>query len=245
MVPQRAIDAINLAVRTTDGSVARLIFHHERPTGRKFGRRALGLLALLRPAFSGGVEMRQELGGFQDRFLAMVDALPHGIRLCDPSGRIAHQNPVLSALLADSAIRQALTVALDDITHRMRTDPIHGGLDPSHALTTVISVPAGMLRVRGSRATLEPHMRGWILLATEPISRSLPSPATVAAAFRLTRQQSRVALMLGAGASNAEIASALGISPHTARHHTESVVLRLGINSRGLVRSRLESASNH
>ena len=52
------------------------------------------------------------------------------------------------------------------------------------------------------------------------------------ARYRLTPQESRVLILLGERRSNREIAEALEVSPHTARHHTESVLLKLGIGSR-------------
>jgi DNA-binding CsgD family transcriptional regulator len=51
----------------------------------------------------------------------------------------------------------------------------------------------------------------------------------------LTPRELQVARLLALGDSNAQIASALRISPHTARRHTESVMLKLGAKSRAQV----------
>lgn len=48
----------------------------------------------------------------------------------------------------------------------------------------------------------------------------------------LTRRESEVAILLAQGASNIDIASILGISQHTARHHTQAVLTKLGARSR-------------
>ena len=61
------------------------------------------------------------------------------------------------------------------------------------------------------------------------------SAATVAERFGLTRREADVALQLVEGRSNADIATALEISTHTARHHTESVLVKLGVKSRAQV----------
>jgi len=50
--------------------------------------------------------------------------------------------------------------------------------------------------------------------------------------YRLTRRESVVALLLARRRSNAEIAEELRISPHTARRHTENVMLKLNVTSR-------------
>ena len=55
----------------------------------------------------------------------------------------------------------------------------------------------------------------------------------------LTRQEAHVARLLAERRSNREIAAALGISPHTARHHTERVLVKLGLHSRADVRALL------
>lgn len=55
-------------------------------------------------------------------------------------------------------------------------------------------------------------------------------------AFRLTRSEARVALLLAARQSNREIAEEAGVTEHTARRHTEKVLLKLGIHHRIQVR---------
>lgn len=59
-----------------------------------------------------------------------------------------------------------------------------------------------------------------------------PDPETLRDVFGLTRRQAAVAALLAAGLNNAEVARALTISPHTARHHTEKVLQKLGVRSR-------------
>jgi DNA-binding CsgD family transcriptional regulator len=50
--------------------------------------------------------------------------------------------------------------------------------------------------------------------------------------FHLTPREVQVAYLLAEGRSNAGVAEMLGISEHTARHHTESVLAKLGVRSR-------------
>jgi predicted ATPase/DNA-binding CsgD family transcriptional regulator len=65
-------------------------------------------------------------------------------------------------------------------------------------------------------------------------ARSAP-PATPAAPTPLTRRQQQVAMLVGRGLSNREIASALVISQRTAESHLESILTRLGFSSRAQV----------
>jgi DNA-binding CsgD family transcriptional regulator len=57
--------------------------------------------------------------------------------------------------------------------------------------------------------------------------------------FGLTARQLDVVRLLAQGLSNADIAEALGISPHTARRHTEHVLRKLGLHSRSRVAARV------
>jgi DNA-binding CsgD family transcriptional regulator len=76
-----------------------------------------------------------------------------------------------------------------------------------------------------------------IMLRREPIAN--PPQATessLAHRFGLTPQEARVAILLADQRSNREIADRLGVSVHTARHHTERVLAKLQIHSRYDVR---------
>ena len=66
--------------------------------------------------------------------------------------------------------------------------------------------------------------------------------ATLVRRFRLTERECDVALQLQAGRTNLEIADALGISPCTARHHTERVLAKLGIRCRAAIHAALAEA---
>ncbi len=58
------------------------------------------------------------------------------------------------------------------------------------------------------------------------------SKQEVGAHFSLTPTQTRVAALIACRRSNAEIAQALGISPNTARRHTEAVMFRMRVACR-------------
>jgi DNA-binding NarL/FixJ family response regulator len=51
--------------------------------------------------------------------------------------------------------------------------------------------------------------------------------------FGLTRREEQVALLLARGKSNVAIARELHISVHTARHHTQRILTKLAVHSRG------------
>jgi DNA-binding NarL/FixJ family response regulator len=51
--------------------------------------------------------------------------------------------------------------------------------------------------------------------------------------FGLTRREEQVAILLAQGRSNQAIARELRISVHTARHHTQRILSKLEVHSRG------------
>jgi DNA-binding CsgD family transcriptional regulator len=55
----------------------------------------------------------------------------------------------------------------------------------------------------------------------------------------LTPREAEVADLLARGLSNAAVARRLDISPHTARHHTQRVLAKLGVHSRAEATARL------
>lgn len=59
--------------------------------------------------------------------------------------------------------------------------------------------------------------------------------------FGLTPRELEVAMLLGQGLSNTAIASELGISTHTARHHTQRILSKLAVHSRAAAGAKLRS----
>jgi DNA-binding NarL/FixJ family response regulator len=72
-----------------------------------------------------------------------------------------------------------------------------------------------------------------ILVTIERATPKVPSREFLMQRFAMTEREAAVATLLARGASNATIASELRISRHTARHHTENVLAKLNVHSRG------------
>ncbi|GAB5536050.1 MAG: hypothetical protein Rubg2KO_22990 [Rubricoccaceae bacterium] len=93
-----------------------------------------------------------------------------------------------------------------------------------------------------SRAT---GLRPLFVVAVEapPAPVALPPANVIADRLGLSPRQAEVALLLAERRSNREIADALAISIHTARHHVEAVLSRLEI-SRAEVQGRITASSS-
>jgi DNA-binding CsgD family transcriptional regulator len=57
--------------------------------------------------------------------------------------------------------------------------------------------------------------------------------------YGMTPREVEVAMLIAEGCSNSTVARRLGISPHTARHHTQRVLGKLGVHSRAQAGARL------
>jgi DNA-binding CsgD family transcriptional regulator len=97
------------------------------------------------------------------------------------------------------------------------------------AVATDISTATGRYRLRAIR--LRPGLLGSdlsVLVIADRLPDDAVDRARIRERFGLTEREAEVAVLLADRRRNAEIARALGISVHTARHHIERVLLKLG-----------------
>jgi DNA-binding CsgD family transcriptional regulator len=77
----------------------------------------------------------------------------------------------------------------------------------------------------------------------ERCTGEVPPEDRLQAKFGFTPAEARVALLLAARKSNREIAAELSVTQHTARRHTEKVMLKLAVHRRTDVQSALDRQS--
>jgi DNA-binding CsgD family transcriptional regulator len=80
-----------------------------------------------------------------------------------------------------------------------------------------------------------------VLIMVEPPQATAVPDEALRLRFGLTRTEVRVARLLAEGRSNDGIAAEFEISPHTARHHTQHVLQKLGVSSRAQVGPKIHS----
>jgi DNA-binding CsgD family transcriptional regulator len=183
--------------------------------------------------------------GYRAGLAKLLDTLAEGLVLCDQIGRIIHANRAASRMLTDEMERARLhgevrTVAqaLHDRMHR-RSRAADLGSNPS--ADEVVEREFETARARFTlRATylgagLLPGAGGAVLVAVDRPAAAALSRTQLQARYCLTAREVDVAIELAHGRSNAAIARALSISPHTARHHAEKIFLKLGVHSRAEV----------
>src|SRR5262245_8385285 len=176
----------------------------------------------------------------------LLDTMTDGVALFDLGGRLAHENPPLTRLLAAeqeacqlmAAITRAAATMGALADRRLRTSPT----DSVAMKSTSRKLRTGRGWYRLSATYLGSELLGWQAGVAVVVSR-IPTveltPELLRVRYHLTDRELDVTALLVRGHPNAEVARTLGISPATARHHTASVLRKLAVRSRAAIAARL------
>ncbi len=101
-------------------------------------------------------------------------------------------------------------------------------------------------QIRGSIGELR-HLRETLrdkqVKLSLPVSDGKSRAHPLKERFGLTRREIEVAKLLAQGQSNQAIARELNISAHTARHHTQRILAKLEVHSRGEAGAKIRSCA--
>jgi len=216
---------------------AALLYYHEREETRPFGERGLALLRLLMPAFKAGIQSCLKLATQRAALTRFFDTLDDAFACFDSRGHLVQQNSAMTKLLSAEPEHERLkmqmrgaaiaTSALAERTARhVRGDatvPAWRELrTPSHRYHMSTSfLPAGLLA-----------LHSLAVVSIERVGAQPLGAAELRMRYGLTPREMEVARLLATRRATTEIAAALGISVHTARRHSESVLSKLGVHSR-------------
>ena len=170
-----------------------------------------------------------------------LDLLPQHQALMTPAGTTVRVNRWLSELLRRVPDGRYLEEALGAYARSIADLRPPCGCDGRGAPATLqYQTATGPCLLWGWCVELDCYGLGRLVLMTvQPLDPDLPPDATIRALLGLTRKEVAVARLLAEGRSNAGVATALCISPHTARHHTENIMAKLRVRSRAEVGPRL------
>jgi DNA-binding CsgD family transcriptional regulator len=206
------------------------------PGGAESMTRRLGLLLpMLRSGL--GIQLRYErwLGGVP----SMLDRIGERVILYTLSGRERHRNVTMRRTLEQDPDRErileaAAAVALAVAAYARGDSRDTGGPTATPASTRrLVRTAAGRYRLRGCLVGPDASdAESAVLVSVERATVEPPSPELLRDRYGLTGREVQVAGLLVQRLTNEEIAGALGISSHTARHHTESILLKVGVKSR-------------
>ncbi len=180
----------------------------------------------------------------------VLDLLTDGVLLVDVEGRVAYRNAAAAALLGgDGApmLHEARALALTALARGAQPQAT-----PADAVCEFATeaVQYRLSAVLAPAALLGPgpppvEAGSLVLVVIARSSSALSSPAALRRRFQLTAREASVALLLAEGRSNGSIARRLGISASTARHYTETVLLKLAIPTRAAVAAVLLGIYEH
>ena len=161
----------------------------------------------------------------------VLETIDQGILLMRSDAHPCFSNSAAERLLMTDAERGVLAREIRTVSRVV--------LDKGDRRPTVVEVAtqAGWYRVRATLLLdkIKEISSRAVLVTIERAETSLPSRETLMRRFGMTGREADVTLLLAHGARNASIALELRISPHTARHHTESVLAKLHVHARGEV----------
>lgn len=176
--------------------------------------------------------------------LPLLDLAGVALALVDPAGRLVASTAAFDYLLASGTGRRLLWNTARRLVDALQAVPVHVRLSRSTAMTAEREVTTSdgrcyrvAVAIPHPASGAEPGEDGWaavtLRLATALTDQSPPLERA------LTGREREVVDLLADGHTTRATAAALGISPHTARHHAERAYEKLGVRSRALLGVRL------
>ncbi len=230
----------------TFSGLAGLWFYWDREAPVATGARELAILQLLLPAFEAGLHLVARCAEDHHRVAHVLGALREGAVLLDLHGRVVYENPAARRILAGNPAARQLQVEYTRVGRLVLA--LANGRAGRKSQTQEIATPgeqclrttAGTYRVRGTLLGPGTLASGpMALVVVERTTPEEPSFADLHDRYGLTRREVAVSHLLAKGETNAQIARMLGISIHTARHHSDHVLMKVGVHSRAAVAAKL------
>ncbi|MBA2683450.1 MAG: hypothetical protein H0U66_03035 [Gemmatimonadaceae bacterium] len=176
--------------------------------------------------------------------LCMLEALHEGVILVKTHGVLGFRNSAMLELLDSDPESELLLRAVRDHGQRWLRRRALGerGFTSTQEGTDIRVLTRGAsYLLRGTSLEPSDAGRATMVVLVDRSGVKMPTTARLRGRFRLTSREAEVALLLAEGASDAQIAAALCVSVHTARHHGEHVFIKVGIHSRKALAIHLAS----
>ena len=220
-----------------------LVFHKtERGLPAVTDHRRELLSLLLEPIRAGfGADLGR--GDPIPQMSSLIDVAGQALALYDLDGRELTQNPVMRRILAQDHERNALLDQIRGVARAALERRAKGG-EPggrthrqADGTRREVATSQAAYRLRGNLVGRNALGHGTaVLVSLDRVAFQVPAPDSLRTRYGLTPRELQVASLLMHRLTNAEIARMLGISTHTARHHTESVLAKFGVRSREALR---------
>jgi len=220
----------------------------------------ISVLEMLTPHLMRSIQLHRVLGdsrSFADEVRTLLDRIDIGVLLIDSLGRVAGKNDEATRILAshpglsiaDRKVRSP-DATLDREIQQTLNSAKYGATLFDHNVELLLS---GQEYARPLRITICPvarsvsQIRGEglsaVVLVSDPTESLDNSADLIRRKYGLTRQETRVAILIARGGNLRAISKELGVSYETVRSHSKRIYQKLGISSQAdIVRVFYESA---
>ena len=186
--------------------------------------------------------------------LGVLNLLDEGIILLDDRCNAFWANTVFAAAMradpeGDRILTETRRLAETVATVRVAEEPSSSAVALPPALPVAradIFTRVGRYSLRATRLGPDAEFMERpfdVVVSMAHVVRRVPDIDGLVNRFGLTQAEASVALLLARGMSNRDIARTLVVSTHTARHHTENVLVKLHVHTRSAVGSVLLDAA--
>lgn len=246
-IPNKLLDTLGMAVEIPGAPIPAGVNVYHDGGSKPFGERGQTLMHLLLPAFKASVRSFGELARAKESLSEMIDKMANGACVIGDSGEILHSNSALERLYEAEVDKMPLRSAISRIGSNIRavsrnaTNANTGYGSMIERITT----KSNTYEIRGTRLPLPgifPTAVAFIVV--EAAQRRGDVLITMKEKFHLTQREIEVAVLLSKRLRAAEVASRLGISTHTVRHHTEKIFQKTGVSSRHVIADLFERLDN-
>jgi DNA-binding CsgD family transcriptional regulator len=203
-------------------------------------------LDLLLPVLRAGFDIHLRYERWVGAIFPMLDRIGERLMLFSLTGRELHRNLSMRRTLDEDPDRERLLEGAHGVARAVIAHAEANGGETARLLGVEgdseqqLSTTLGRYRLHGCIVGPDaPDAGAAVLISVDRLTPEVPGIQTLRERFNLTVREVQVACLLVQRMTNEEIAGALGISTHTARHHTESVLLKAGVNSRRALHSVL------
>ena len=226
------------------------LVHNDRHPALRVGQTGAMLVGLLLPVFRAAVVTRERFraqrAAQRAELAALLDVIPGGAIVVDLEGRVLHESVGLARLLATDADREMVRRAAARMAHvlalRVKSQrTADRGRDSNVAATvasTEVQTSADHYELHGSYVRVlggDPA----VVVTLDSCRRRRFDGAHLRTRHGLTAREINVTHQLVRGRCTAAIARELGLSVHTVRRHTERILAKLAVHSRGAIAERI------
>jgi DNA-binding CsgD family transcriptional regulator len=203
-------------------------------------------LDLLLPVLRTGFDIHLRYERWLGALLPMLDRIGERLMLFSLTGRELHRNLSMRRTIEEDPDGERLREGAQGVARAVIAYAQANGGETARLLgvegdsAQQLGTTFGRYRMHGCIVGPDaPDAGAAVLVSVDRPTPELPGAQALRERFKLTVREVQVACLLVQRMTNEEIAGALGISTHTARHHTESVLLKTGVTSRRALHSML------